>query len=341
MSRYGGSGTVTGSSSATDAATTEAGTGTGASTWTPNAATSPIYSNILENLGVLTTTEVPYYSGQTYVDPSRGTQEGVGMLRQGASDYGSAADAYSQASDVYTPAAQMYGQAAGAQQGMLGQAGRNYGFLSNAADVANNPYVQAMNANTVSNLNENLYKNVLPQVNAGAMDVNALGSSRQGIMQGQAIGDTQSAIADALTDTNLGAYNSGLGAQTSALGQTGAMLQNQTAPAQAFESAGTALQAGGESLATGAGLRSTGAENLLSAGNIVEGYQQTAIDDAVDRYNYQYEERWTRLGNVSDYLTGLFGDTGTAYTSETSGGQSVGASDTDTGGWSLSGGAGK
>ena len=60
--------------------------------------------------------------------------------------------------------------------------------------------------------------------------VNRLGSSRHGMMQGKAIGDTMAGLANTNASTMLNAYGQGLGAQQGALGQTGQMLGNLQAP---------------------------------------------------------------------------------------------------------------
>ena len=82
------------------------------------------------------------------------------------------------------------------------------------------------------------------------------------------------------------------------------------------------MGAGGALLGQGADYIQSGSGNLAGLGQAVEGYQQKQLDEDMNRYNYQYEEPWTRMGNVSNYLSGLFGDTGSSYTSETGAGTS-------------------
>lgn len=218
-------------------------------TWAPHQAAQPGYGFMAGNLQQLMQQPVPYFPGQTYVSPSAATQQGINTAMTAAGPGGS-------------------------MNQVLGQAGQNYGFLSNAADVANNPHVQAMNRQTTQDLNQNLTENLLPQVNQGALGVNALGSARHGMAQGQAIGQTQDAIQRGMTNTNMGAYGQGLNAQSGALGQTGNMLGNLLQPANAMGQAGQA----------------------------VEGYQGQALGDAMARFQHQYGEPWQRMNNMGQGL---------------------------------------
>jgi hypothetical protein len=220
-------------------------------TWsqaTPHPAVQPLLGMLSGGTQAMGQVPTPFFPGPTYVAPSQPTQMGVNAAMRAAQT---------------------------GMQSYLNRAQQNYGFLSGAANIADNPYVQAINQMTQRNLTQNLRENILPQVNQGALQVNALGSGRHGLMQGRAIGDTQRAIADAQTQTNLGAYGQGLGAQQGALGATGAMLQNQLAPAQA----------------------------MMVAGQQVEGYQGRALQDAMARFQHQYGEPWQRLGWVQGAMS--------------------------------------
>ena len=154
-------------------------------------------------------------------------------------------------------------QAAANQAQAAQTAQNNYGFLSNAADVANNPYVQAQLAQNASNVTDQLTNQWLPQVNSGAQQVNALGSSRQGLMQGQAVGDAAKALANANANTQMNAYNSGLAAQQNALGSLGSLQTGIANPAN----------------------------TMLGAGQTQEAYQQALIDAP-----------WNQIQNIGEAL---------------------------------------
>jgi len=244
------------------------------SSFVPNSAVSPLYGYMAGIGQQMGQTPTPYFPGVGYVGPSQATMAGVntGMGAMGQ----------------YSQGAQAAQDAAPWMQGLNLASLGNYGFLSNAADVANNPYVQGQLGVNQQQVNKNLYENLIPQINSGAQQVNALGSSRQGLMQGRAIGDTSQALANANASTMLNAYGQGLGAQQYALGQTGQMLQNQLAPANAYGQAGDMLNRAGQ----------TG----LNYGGVVEGYQQKALDDAMARWAHQYAEPWDRAGMLGQLL---------------------------------------
>jgi hypothetical protein len=54
--------------------------------------------------------------------------------------------------------------------------------------------------------------------------------------------------------------------------------------------------------------------NQLMAGNIVEGYQGQALQDAMARFGYQYEEPWMRMNNIGGAM-GLLAPLGTTNSS--------------------------
>jgi hypothetical protein len=110
----------------------------------------------------------------------------------------------------------------------------------------------------------------------------------------------------------LGAYGQGLGAQQNALGQTGAMLNNLMAPARSSAwTAGLGATAA-QDAALGGGLMNQGAQTALGLGQNVEGYQQQALQDAMLRFQHQYQEPWQRAGNVGQAM-GLLQPLGTTY----------------------------
>jgi len=225
-------------------------------TWRPPQQLMPGYGFLAGNSMDLAGKPVPFFPGQTYVGPSAPTQAGVNAGMAGA--------------QAMMPALQT-------MQG-------NYNFLSGAADVANNPYVQAQNKSMQQQVNQNLSRNLLPQLQSNAMSVNALGSDRLGLAQGQAIGDTSQALANQVSQNNLTAYGQGLGAQQNALGQTGNVLANMMAPSQA----------------------------MSSVGQQVEGYQGRALQDSMSRFAHQYQEPFSRMQNLAQTL-GFLQPFGTTY----------------------------
>ena len=211
--------------------------------------------------------------------------QAAGMGQQGLGNYLNAAGTYGQAGSMGQGVANQYGasgalanQAIGTQQGLNAASLGNYGFLSGAADVANNPYVQGQIAANERSVKKGLLEDVLPQIGDSAQAVNALGSSRMGLLEGQAVGDAAEALANTNASTMLNAYGQGLGAQQSALGQTGAMLSNQLAPAQAAGYAANQGMAGMNALGAAAGMQNQAGQQygqMMDQLGRAAGYQST------------------------------------------------------------------
>jgi hypothetical protein len=279
-----------------------------------------------------------------YQQGAAGAQNAAGSMLANAGNAGAVANMYNQGAPVYQQAAGMAQNAAGAMQGLNQTAGQNYGFLSNAADVANNPYVQSMLQANERSATDWLKNTALPQIQGSAQSVNALGSDRMGLAQGQAAGQAHQNLLNQNAQTMMGAYQQGLGAQQNALGQTGNMLQNQMAPAGAYGQAGAyhgmagnlgqqaygmgqqgatdqmaaanwmgqggAMQGLAGNLAQQAyGANQQGALDQMTAagwlgqgGQVVQGYQQAALQDQINRFNYMYQEPQARLANSMGYF---------------------------------------
>jgi len=172
-----------------------------------------------------------------------------------------------------------------------------YGQM-NAMDVGNNPYVQDMNqvaanqftrasGQAIGDMVGQFRNNVLPSITNDAVAAGGLGGSRQGVAQGLAIQGLgtnvqnmiqsgQSDLANMYAQTNLGAYGQGLQAANAATGQLPQYTQLGLLPGQ------IAQQAGG----------------------LYEGYQQKAIDDAVNRWDFYQNEPWQRLSNMNAIYQG-------------------------------------
>jgi hypothetical protein len=130
-----------------------------------------------------------------------------------------------------------------AQQQQLGMAGNLSGMAGSAAganqllmnpqfmlDPASNPYYRNMQDVITRGMTENLTQSILPQIrNAGtaAGGMYSGGSTRQGIAEGGAIGNTAGSIADALTRMYAGAYESGMGRLGDAINRNQQVMAQQ------------------------------------------------------------------------------------------------------------------
>jgi hypothetical protein len=292
----------------------------------------------------------------------------AGMGQGVANAYGDAASIGAMGLPLYGMAAMQGLGAGGSMGGLLGMSGRNYGQLSTAADVANNPWVQNQISANERSVNKNLLENVLPQLSGSSLGAGMLGSSADALMKGRAIGDAAGNLANTNASTMLGAYGQGLGAQQNALGYTGQMLRNQMAPAEAtswaagqgnaamnqagqmagyrnqgmnavgnaasyanqgMNAMGTAANYAGQGMdamgrgadyagqgmnamgqganmfGLGGAMLDQGGQTGLNYGQVAEGYQQRALDDAMSRFQYQYAEPWNRANQINGIIGAL------------------------------------
>ena len=118
----------------------------------------------------------------------------------------------------------------------------NYGFLSRAADVANNPYVQGMMGNNRAAAQRSLTEDFLPALGNQSQAAGGMGGSRQGVAQGMATDRAMRSMLEANNSLAMGAYSQGLGAQQSALGSLGAVQQGLMAPGAALGAIGQARE---------------------------------------------------------------------------------------------------
>jgi hypothetical protein len=131
------------------------------------------------------------------------------------------------------------GMDAGNTMGALANTGnQNYNFLSSAADVANNPYVQGMMGNNRAAAQRSLTEDFLPALGNQAQSAGGMGGSRQGVAQGMATDRAMRSMLEANNSLAMGAYGAGLGAQQNALSSLGALQQANAAPGLAYGAVG-------------------------------------------------------------------------------------------------------
>lgn len=187
------------------------------------------------------------------------------------------------------------------QQGVLDYASQYPGMLApyqqasqqmlNAPDVANNPYISGMADTIESRLNRNLQENLIPGVTQNALMAGQPSGSRAGVAEGIATRGTQEAIGSSLSDLYGGAYGQGLTAQTNALSMSPQMLQMGMVPSQIQQQVGAQRQ----------------------------GMEQSGIDEAVNRQQYNQNAPWDALSRYNALLSGGL-PFGTATTNSTQSG---------------------
>lgn len=72
------------------------------------------------------------------------------------------------------------------------------------------PYLGQMADSITSQVNENLQRNVLPGINSGAMAAGQYGGSRQGVVQANALNDSNRQLSNALTGMYYGDFNNSM-----------------------------------------------------------------------------------------------------------------------------------
>lgn len=133
------------------------------------------------------------------------------MLRADMAD-GSLMDGNEQPVDRWAMGAELRAQnrATGA-----GQATRDLGFGGRGGGdplerYSPNPYLETMSNTVLGQLNDNFSRNVLPQINSSAIAAGQYGSSRQGVVQANAMNDLAKQGANAITGMYYGDFNNAM-----------------------------------------------------------------------------------------------------------------------------------
>jgi len=149
----------------------------------------------------------------------------------------------------------------------------------NAPDVANNPYVQGAAKAAIDPAYQSLTRDVLPQVTSEAISAGQIGSSRQGVLEANALNDfTRNAL-----NTTSDIYN------------------------QAYQ---TGVQARGQALALApetARLGNYPNELMSEIGALRQAQDQRETNADVSRWNYQQELPYEMLRRYRGFVAGDYG----------------------------------
>lgn len=167
-----------------------------------------------------------------------------------------------------------YAAPAQAQVGANSLGALNTAFAS--ANPLQNPYFAATAQAFVDPATQALTRNILPQIDSGAVLAGQIGSSRQGIAQANAVNDYSRNLLNALAQYGTGAYNTGLDTLSRGLAVAPSISQLQNIPGQTF----------------------------IGAGDYSRAYEQQLIDAARERYNYNQELPYNKL----NYYAGIVGN---------------------------------
>ena len=168
------------------------------------------------------------------------------------------------------------------QQGMVGNATApiNAAFGNPFAYNQQNPYLDQMGQQVLGQLNENLFRNVLPQINSQAIMAGGFGGSRQGVVQANALRDLNAQGANALTGMRFQDYNNQLARQMQLRGIDQGFTTNLGNLSLGFQNSGQNFytQQRGQDLqqlGLGASLLGQGTQGLLGQGQGLYGVGQT------------------------------------------------------------------
>lgn len=210
----------------------------------------PFLSSLYSKTNDLGDSILPFYPSQTYADMDQLQTQG----QQGMLDWSQGP----------------------LSEGIGGYQGTLQGYMNAPLNITNDPAVQAMLASNQQSATDWLTQKALPSITTGSVAAGQLGGSRQGIAQGQAIGDATKALTSANAQTLMGAYD-------------------------------TAAKLGGASAALYPGALQMGAmpyQTMMDVGGQRQAVNQQAINEAMQRYYYPEQSAWDALGKQASIYSG-------------------------------------
>lgn len=76
-----------------------------------------------------------------------------------------------------------------------------------------NPYLEQMASTITGQVNDNLQRNIMPNISGGAQMVGGFGGSRQGVVEANALKDANTSLSNSLTGMYYGDYNNSMNRQ--------------------------------------------------------------------------------------------------------------------------------
>ena len=181
----------------------------------------------------------------------------------------------------------------GAMAGLANQLGGSASTLLNAADITNNPALNAQFEMLDRQAARQMGEVINPALEGGAMLAGQMGGDRQGIAQGVAARDLNEGLLNAKAGLMGDFYGKGLTAQAQAMGLAPGTMQAMTQPFQ----------------------------TAMGVGGAYQGMDQKAIDQAMGNYYFKQQEPYDRLSRYAGLVQGNAGLGGTS-TMRSSGGTS-------------------
>lgn len=170
----------------------------------------------------------------------------------------------------------------------------NFGL--NAADVANNPYLNKAIQAAINPVVANFNRSVIPAQELNAIVNSGYGSSRHGIAEGIARSDLNRQLLDTTSTMSSNAYNTGLSTMMNALSQAPKTYASMLLPSTITEGVGQQKQA----------------------------MEQQLLTDELTRWNFDRTKMMDSLQQYAALLNGNFGGTSTSTSKQSGGGSTLG-----------------
>lgn len=165
---------------------------------------------------------------------------------------------------------------------------------NNLFNFQNNPGYAGVRNGIIQDTTRNLTENILPQIRSGSVASGALGGSRQGLSEALAIGRTNDALSTNLANLDSNMYAQNLGQRNAAAARAPQNYNLGLAPADTLQAVGSQYQSD----------------------------QQKAIDDSMNRFNFEQMRPLLNLQNLQGFTgsAGQYGGTTISTGEQKSGG---------------------
>jgi hypothetical protein len=254
-----------------------------------------------------------FYPGQTYVGPSQMTQQGMQMAQQralaGSPLVQGAQQTVGALQTAVNPALGAYGDIYSRSgynpaMGMTGQ-------TASGAYLGGNPFFQGA-FQPAATAARDVFEQSMQNINSQASQAGRYGSGAMGQLQDRASGQFAQALTDVAGQLAYQNYGQERGLQEAAIQNLGG-LSNQALQTQLAAAGGlgqTAASDYARQLQAAAMSPDMAAQDyadiqrLIDLGQMQEGYQEMALADAMNRFNFQQASPYT---NLQSYLSAAYG----------------------------------
>lgn len=254
-----------------------------------------------------------FYPGQTYVGPSQLTQQGMQMAQQRALSGSPLVQGAQQTVGALQTATN---PALGAYGDIYGRAGYNpamgmTGQTASGAYLGGNPFFQGA-FQPAARAAQDVFEQNIQNISSQASQAGRYGSGAMGQLQDRASGQFAQALTDVAGQLAYQNYGQERGLQEAAIQNLGG-LANQALQTQLAAAGGlgqTAASDYARQLQAAAMSPEMAAQDyadiqrLVDLGQMQEGYQEMALADAMNRFNFQQAAPFT---NLQSYLSAAFG----------------------------------